>query len=239
MNIKDWQPFILDLAVVIAVTVLTALRIMPAEACIAMLSAIAGARATQRATKKADGSSDPGASAGPSSSAVTMLLLGLVSMGAVVMRRGGPAVVLILALGAGTATTGCTLRDVRTALSALSQGAQYLGSLIEVADAGSSAWLARHPSQETQHQIDAALRRARTRTAALDGAIARGASDEEIATERAEALAAYAALRELLDATGVLSGRGAVGGAEAEAPEPGVVELPAVEVVAVAMGAGA
>ncbi|MCR4295857.1 MAG: hypothetical protein NUW21_10005, partial [Elusimicrobia bacterium] len=43
---------------------------------------------------------------------------------------------------------------------------------------------------------------------------------------RERVLAAYSALRALLEATGVLSGRAPAGGAESDAPLPGPVLLP-------------
>lgn len=150
------------------------------------------------------------------------------------------AAVMLIALLLVASLTGCTMRDVRSALSAVSTGAQWLGSLLEVADADADAWLARHPSIETQHAVDTALRRARLALAALDGTVAAGhaADSGELVAARREALAAYRALVELLDEVGVLSGRGPAGGAETEAPAPEPVQLPAVEVVAVALGGG-
>jgi len=48
MNMESWQGIIVDLAVLTAATVLTALRVVPAEAAIAVLSMLVGSRAGSR-----------------------------------------------------------------------------------------------------------------------------------------------------------------------------------------------
>jgi hypothetical protein len=67
-----WQTLILDGLVIAAVTVLAALHVMPGEAAVAMLGAIAGARAMARGN---GGGGDPPA-AGGGASKVTGLIAG-------------------------------------------------------------------------------------------------------------------------------------------------------------------
>ena len=115
-----------------------------------------------------------------------------------------------------------------SALPRVAQGAQVLGSLLDVAAAGSEAYYARHPSPAAQAEVDQALRLARTALAALDAGVlaADGADDEDLALRRSRALEAYEQLRLLLDGLGVLDARPPDGGAETSAPLPEPFELP-------------
>lgn len=115
------------------------------------------------------------------------------------------------------------------ALTAAAQGSQWLGAAIDTAEAGSEAWLARHPSRSADEQIAAALRRARLARAALDAAlaVASAADAGDVAAARSAALDAYSALYSLLDELGVLEGVGPAGGVDGEAPDPGTLTLPA------------
>ena len=115
-----------------------------------------------------------------------------------------------------------------SALPRMAQGAQMIGSLLDVAAAGSESYYARHPSQAAQAEVAQALRLARTALAALDAGVlaAEGADDEDLALRRSRALEAYEQLRLLLDGLGVLDARPPDGGAETSAPLPEPFELP-------------
>lgn len=129
------------------------------------------------------------------------------------------AIVLVLALG----LAGC-----HGWLPAAVAGFSWLGQVLDVAQAGSRAWLARHPSHEAEDQVDEAILRARSASAALGAALAAG-DRGDAAKARVEAVAAYRDLRALLDRLGILEGRPAIGGAETEAPRPGRLDLPTAE----------
>lgn len=136
-----------------------------------------------------------------------------------------PGVAMLAALGM---VASCSMLP---ALAQVGAGAQYLGSLIEVADAGARAWLDRHPSLEAQQQIDTTLRRARQALALLDAAVAAG---DDIEAARLEALSRYEELRMVLEQVGVLDAVAPEGGAESGAPDPEPLALPtAVEVAEV------
>lgn len=136
--------------------------------------------------------------------------------------KGSAALLVLLALS----LTGCA--SLLPALAKASQAAQYLGTVIDVADSGADAYFARHPNHEREHKVDAAVRDARKALAALDAVLATGeaASADDKARARVEAFKAYAALRDLLDSLGVLSATPPDGGAETDAPEPEPFELP-------------
>lgn len=132
-------------------------------------------------------------------------------------------VVALLFAPLGCAGTGSLL----PVITAAAQGAQALGSLLGVAEAGSSAYLARHPSVETQAKVSGALGKARKALAKLDQAIAIG---KEVERYRSAALEAYAELRELLASLGILDAKAPDGGAESVlAPMPKPFSLPLVE----------
>jgi hypothetical protein len=126
-------------------------------------------------------------------------------------KSSGSTALLLVAL------SGCSL------LPALVQGAQWLGTVIDVADSGADAFFARHPSLEAESKVDAHMHRARLALAALDAALAAGGDTTKA---RAEALASYAALRTLLADLGVLSATSPAGGAETDAPKPEPFNLP-------------
>lgn len=142
------------------------------------------------------------------------------------MRSLRPQLRAILILGLLMFLPGCPA--LLHALSAASQGSQWLSSAIDVADAGQAAYFARHPSQEREPQVHAAIRQARTAAAALDSAIATAESvkDKDVSAAKDSALAAYKSLRELLLEMGVLDATPPEGGAETEAPYPEPFELP-------------
>jgi len=137
---------------------------------------------------------------------------------------------------AAAAAPGCSA--AAPVLSAIAQGAQWLGSVLDIADAGQRSYFNRHPNMDAEGRINEALTHARTALAALDHAIG-AASAEDEAKARAEAVAAYDALRKLLDETGVLDGRPPPGGPETDAPVPKPVELPSREQVAMRLGEAA
>ena len=111
------------------------------------------------------------------------------------------------------------------ALAKAAQGAQWLGTVLDVADAGADAYFARHPSLDAERDVDAAVRRARSALSALDAALAT-AADEDAARASVEARRAYAELHALLDALGVLVATPPAGGAETDAPAPAPLDLP-------------
>jgi hypothetical protein len=114
------------------------------------------------------------------------------------------------------------------AISAASQGAQWLGSVLDVAEDGSAAYFARHPSLERQQAVGEALTAAKRALAAYDAAAAAVSEADRgnVGAARAAALKAYQELRALLDSMGILEGRAPEGGAETDAPMPGALELP-------------
>ena len=139
------------------------------------------------------------------------------------MRRFALLVVLAATL---SGCSGCA--SLLPALAKVSRGSQYLGTVIDVADAGADAYFARHPSLDNERKVDAAVRAAHGALAALNGALAaaEAASDEDVVTARVEALKAYASLRTLLADLGVLTATPPDGGAETDAPMPEPFTLP-------------
>lgn len=123
--------------------------------------------------------------------------------------------------------TGCS--GALAALRGVSEGAQWVGTLVDVAESGSDAYFRRHPSLEREARVDAAVRRARASLAALERLLALGdaaAREEDVTAARSEALAAYGELRSLLAELGVLTATPPAGGAETSAPEPEPLALP-------------
>lgn len=122
--------------------------------------------------------------------------------------------------------TGCS--GALAALRGVSEGAQWVGTLVDVAESGSDAYFRRHPSLEREARVDAAVRRARASLAALERLLALGdaAAREDVTAARSEALAAYGELRSLLAELGVLTATPPAGGAETSAPEPEPLALP-------------
>jgi hypothetical protein len=120
-------------------------------------------------------------------------------------------------------------------ISQVAQGAQWLGSLLDVADAGQRAYFDRHPSIEGEPRVAEAITRSRLALATLDHALAAGSAEDQ-ATARREAVAAYEALRKLYDELGVLDARPSPGGPETDAPLPKPLPLPTGEEVAAVLG---
>jgi len=132
----------------------------------------------------------------------------------------------ILILGLLLFLPGCPA--LLSALATASQGAQWISSAIDVAEAGKEAYFARHPSVDNEPKVAKAIRGARAATAVLNAALAAGdaVADEDMAKAKAEALRTYGELRDLLLDLGVLEGRAPPGGAETEAPLPEPFTLP-------------
>lgn len=143
------------------------------------------------------------------------------------MRRILLCAVLVLGLG------GCP--GFLAALAHVTQGVQWLGAVLDAADAGQQAFFARHPNGESETLVRDLLRRAKLAEATLAGAAAaaKSAGDGDLETARTEALEAYAKLRAVLDELGVLDARSPPGGAETDAPKPEPVELPTADEVRV------
>ena len=137
-----------------------------------------------------------------------------------------------LALGLVAALTlGCA-GGAQLALQ-LARGAAFLSDAISVADAGSRIYFARHPKQDTEPRIAAALKRARESAAALSGALAQPGQADPVKA-RQEAAKTYAELAALLVEAGVVAGT-AIGGAETSSPLPGALALPSSSEVAAAL----
>lgn len=149
------------------------------------------------------------------------------------MKRATVVVVAMLQI----APAGCA--GLLAALAPIAQGAQALGSILDVAEAGSDAYLDRHPNREAELQVGAALRRSRLALAALNAAAAaaKSADDEDLGAARKNATEAYARLRELLYDLGIPQALPPLGGAESsDAPEPEPFVLPAAAEVEKLMG---
>ncbi len=113
------------------------------------------------------------------------------------------------------------------------QGAQWLTSIIDVAEGGSARFFARHPHRANKAEVDDAIHRARQAAAALNGALTAAEAVEagDVDKAKGEALAAYAALVKLLDGLGVPQAKSPAGGAETDEPKPEPFTLPTPEQV--------
>jgi hypothetical protein len=140
-----------------------------------------------------------------------------------------------LALLLLVALTGCAAFPA--ILAGVAQGAQLLGSVVDLAETGSEAYLARHPDQGKTEAIGAAVRKARAALVALNAALAAGEAADAGQTDKArsEALRAYRELRALLDEMGVLGAVPPAGGAETAAPKPEPLALPPVAAIEAAL----
>jgi hypothetical protein len=139
-------------------------------------------------------------------------------------------VVMLVAL-AGVVVTQASCQGLGHAVAALgkiSQGAQYLGTLIEVAETGSALYFDRHPNVEAERDVKQRLREARLAQQAFDASLAaaKSATDGDVAGAKANAVAAYGKLRDLLESLGVLKAIPPAGGAETDAPTPQPFDLP-------------
>lgn len=145
--------------------------------------------------------------------------------------KGSTAAIVFLAL----MLTGCA--GVLEALAQAGQGSQWIGTVVDVAEAGADAYFARHPNLEASRRVETAVRRARSALAALDAALATAdaVDDQDVAQAKVEALRAYTELRGLLAELGVLTATPPAGGAEADAPEPEPFELPLPEQIKAAL----
>lgn len=143
------------------------------------------------------------------------------------MRRRPILGGLLGAVGCALAAGNVGCAGALHALAAASAASQELSSAIDLAEAGSEAYFARHPRQEDQDKVKMALRVAREAQLALD-AVLRTAKDiaaEDLSQARQSALEAYTKLYQLLSTLGILDGT-SQGGAETTAPEPGELVLP-------------
>lgn len=135
-------------------------------------------------------------------------------------RLNASIVFFVLFLG------GCS--SFLPALAKAAQGAQWLGTVIDVAETGSRAYFARHPSLENQSRFQSALARSKQALAAFDAALATGKAIEgkDLAKARSEALNAYAELYALIRDLGIMSATPPAGGAETDAPKPEPFNVP-------------
>lgn len=137
-------------------------------------------------------------------------------------KKGSAALIVFFVLFAG----GCS--SFLPALAKAAQGAQWLGTVIDVAETGSQAYFSRHPSLENQTKTANALNRAKQALAAFDAALATGKAIEgkDLATARSEALKAYSELYALIRDLGIMSATPPAGGAETDAPKPEPFNVP-------------
>ena len=145
--------------------------------------------------------------------------------------RKPPASTIFVAILLGGLLGGCA--PALAALQGLvrsTQGSQWLGSVLDVAETGAAAYFDRHPSIERQQDVAQAIRVARQAQEALDRVLAAVDAVESGDAEKArsEALTAYASLRALLAELGVLTATPPPGGAEGNAPSPVPLLLPTV-----------
>lgn len=141
------------------------------------------------------------------------------------------------AAGIALLVAGCA--GLLPALQAVAQGAQWLGSAIDVAEGGCGSYFDRHPSPENEPRAEQAIARARRALAGLNAALAAGAHAEQADVSGAaqEARRAYAELHALLTALGVPQARAPEGGAENDqAPAPEPFALPTPDAVAAGLG---
>ena len=138
----------------------------------------------------------------------------------------------LLGLAAAAAVTGCgpamAVLDGLTAAAKAGNLGQVVGSYLDVADLGKSAFFRRHPSLDRQNKVDDALTGARQALAAYDAAVNAGQSVAEgkLPAAKAALLKAYSAVRALLESMGILDATPPEGGAETDAPKPEPFELP-------------
>lgn len=138
-------------------------------------------------------------------------------------KKASGALIVFLAM---IFLSGCA--GLLPALAKASQGAQWLGTVIQVADAGSDAYFARHPNQANEQQVEQALYQAKQALSALDAVYATvdALDNEDVTQARTEAVKAYSELRDLLADLGILSATPPPGGAESDAPDPEPFALP-------------
>lgn len=136
---------------------------------------------------------------------------------------------MVFIVVAMTALPGCAALDaLDTAIHAV-KGANYVGALIDDGEDWGNRWLARHPNQS----VEDAFRELVTATRKADGAYNKAlAIGEAVAETKQKAIDAYEAFRRFLES---LAKHPPDGGAEAEAPEPGPLELPSADEVAAVM----
>jgi len=161
-----------------------------------------------------------------------VLLAVLFGLGLMVAARSRPRLAVAPRTLTAAALTGALLlagcAQLGPVLAAAAQGAQYLGTVLDVAEAGADAYLARHPHQSTEEVLDDAERYARQALATYNAMLTMGeAVDQgELEQARLAAVDAYDELYSLLDTLGVLRARAPDGGAETSAPLPQPLQLP-------------
>lgn len=116
-------------------------------------------------------------------------------------------------------------------LARVAQGAQAVSSFVDAAVAGKEAYFARHPNQDAEQQIDAAVKDVRLAIKVLNEVALAG---QDLAGPRHDVTAAYDRLVKVLYLFGVTDAM-PLGGAETDAPEPKPFTMPATAVVAAAL----
>ena len=131
--------------------------------------------------------------------------------------------------------TGCAaFRSALEAVSEVSRASQWVASVVDVAEDGSRAYFARHPSPERQGDVSVAVEAARRSLAILNGLLAGADAVDrgDVQEARRRALEAYAALYDMLEAYGINGALPPAGGAETEERPPDPLHLPTPEMVA-------
>lgn len=123
---------------------------------------------------------------------------------------------------------------IGSALPAIIQGAQLLGSAIDVADAGQRAYFSRHADMEAQIKAATAVRYARAALLALNSAqaAAQSADDGDLVAAKKSALESYKQMRALFGKLGVLTAAPRAGGADGMGPDSEPVDLPTADELA-------
>lgn len=121
-SMKPWMGVALDALVIVCLTVLLALKAIPAEVGLSMLGLLVGAKATHRLgggggdAGGASGSGGTSSSSAASAAAASSTLALVVALGTMFMRHKGAATALVLgAIGLST-MTGCAPRPIDTAI---------------------------------------------------------------------------------------------------------------------------
>jgi hypothetical protein len=147
------------------------------------------------------------------------------------LRLVGRVFVLMLLCGIAPFASGCTAAGWAKALQVaveLTQGSDYLGSVIDVAERKADRYFDRHPNLEREREVEQQFDMAREKLELLRKVIAVSDALEagDVERARAAALDAYEALRQVLDSYGILDATPPAGGAETDAPKPQPFSMP-------------
>ena len=137
---------------------------------------------------------------------------------------GGVVMLVVLAMGlSGCSALGAALQALQAGVAA-DQGAQWLGSIVDVGETGSERYHDRHPNPEREATVRALVMGSRLAIAAHNAKRAVGAGDSE--GTRDAVLDSIEELRGYLVSEGITDARPPDGGAETNAPPPKPFALP-------------